>query len=873
MRRFCVFIYALIAGASLYGQDLPERIITLRLDRVQAEQALDTLTRMTGLEFAYESSLLASKKISLELDRASVRETLDQLSERLDMTWKVIGNQVIFRRREPDRKPGKNHKVSGIIRDGASGETLIGAHVYVASQATGTVSNEYGFYSLSLPSGNYGLEYSYTGFIRHLQRIDLESDLDIVVSLMPDESLLAEVVVVPEENPVGITRPGIQAARLRPQEIKGIPALMGEPDVVKTLQMLPGITMLYEGASTFYVRGGDRDQNLILLDDAPVYNPSHLFGLFSAFDQQAVKEATIMKADIPAWYGGRLSSVLDIRMNDGNMKQTVVSGSMGLISGRLSLEGPVARDRSSFMISARRSLFDLYLRRLSGESIDEICFYDLSGKINLRINRNNRLFLSVYTGNDVYTHSSRQEDFNGINWFNNLTSLRWNHIFGPVLFSNTTLCYSTYQYYLGQPAGRNLVWHSSISAITLKSDLSWFPDTRNTVRFGYGLTAHEINPGVLERNRVMLESLPHVQTRRALEHAFYFSNGRQMSEKLKMEVGVRIPVFQNLGAEDVYVFDASYAVVDTLSYARGGVYHTEAGLEPRLGISYSPGKQERLYAAYEHHHQFLQLVSGVSGSLTSVEVWLPSGLNLESQSVRQFSAGYQRQLGKGWQLSMETYHKWFRNLLEYSDHAQIFLNSAIEGELRSGKGCGYGVEIALSRETGRVTGMASYTFSRTERLISDINNGKPYPSLYDRPHVFHLLFSWTVSRRSLLSLNWTATTGSPFTSPEGFYYYQNKYVPIYGSRNNDRFPAYRRMDVSYTLRTDPSRDRRFRNEFTVGVFNLSARKNPVSVSFSKIEDTDGGFVMTNDLARTDDRLVTYTYLFSFIPYITYSFRF
>ncbi|MCD4736218.1 MAG: TonB-dependent receptor, partial [Bacteroidales bacterium] len=753
-----------------------------------------------------------------------------------------------------------------------TGEVLIGANVYLPALKTGTASNEYGFFSLPVPIGEHQVEISYTGYNKSSFLKDFTEDLRLNFSLVFDESQLNEVVVTPEESIPEIRYPGNRMNHLSPQEIEKVPSLLGEPDVVKTLQLLPGITSLYEGASTFYVRGGNRDQNLILVDDAPVYNPSHLFGLFSAFDEHALKNVTIYKYGIPARFGGRLSSVLDLRMNDGNMQKFSVYGSLGLIAGRFSIEGPLKKDKSSFSISVRRSLFDIYFNSLAQTKMTDIYFYDISAKCNIWLNKNNRLFFTIYSGKDIYKNANTANNLEGIQWFNTLSSLRWNHIFNSKLFLNSTLLLSTYNYYLGQPNTEFLTWASSITKLGFRTDFTLFSSANNTIRFGYNMGLHDIKPGQIEQNGKLLENLPYVEKRYSLEHSFYLNNEHQVSKNLALNYGVRIPIFQNIGESTVYLFDSNYEPTDTVYYPAGKTYNTQLGFEPRVMLKFSPDKKNIFYLGYERHHQYLQLLSNLSGSLTSVEVWLPSSPNIKPQIADQISSGYLTSIkDNNVDLAIDLFYKKLNNIVDYRDHALLFLNPGIEQELRFGTGESYGLEVQLKKKAGRLTGFTSYSWSRVFHQIKGINNDKKFPALFDRPHELAFLIAYNLSTRWTFSANWVYATGSPFTSPDGFYNYQGYYVPLYSGRNNDRFPDYHRLDISFSLRSKP--ERKYKSNLTIAFYNLYRQHNPIAINFNKLEDKDGNLVVTNDLLNNNDLVVTQTFIYGFVPSITYSIKF
>ena len=866
--------FSMLFSQESFAQASLDQKINIQLKNVTFEQALEEIASKSNIDFAYNQKLLNSTgTVNLDFKNTSVKEILDSLFQHMEIDYIQRGQQIILKKKPKNpNKQGKTYTLSGTLADKLTGEFLIGVNIYFPELMTGTVTNEYGYYSMSLPEGKYQVDYSYTGFRKTSKEITLNQNQHLDIKLEFNESLLDEVVITPDKDNTDMPFAGLGTTKLTPRLIQKVPNVFGEPDVVKTLQMLPGVTSLYEGASSFYVRGGNRDQNLVLIDDAPVYNPSHFFGLLSAFDQYALKDVKVYKSGMPARFGGRLSSVVDIRMNDGNLEKFKTSGSLGLISARLTAEGPLKKNKSSFMFSARRSLLDIYLNNVNAEQFNTLIFYDISTKLNVKINKNNRIFFSLYAGKDVFNENTHR-DLGGITWFNTASSLRWNHIFNSRLFSNTSLLYSTYNYYLGNPSGNKQVWHSHITDIGIKTDFSFFANPSNTIRFGYQLINHEINPGRLEREGE-IEPAYYIPERYASEHGIYGGNNHQFSDKLSLYYGLRIPIFYNTGESIIYLMDDDYQLDDTLQLQKGKAYDTKAGFEPRLVFRYIPNKKTAFNLSYERNYQFLQLLTNLTGSLTSVEVWLPAGPNIKPQVSDQVSAGYFTRILKGRvKFSTEIYYKYMKNLVDYRDHALLFLNPQIEGQLRFGKGRSYGLEISFRKEMGKLTGMMGYSLSKTEKQIEDVNHEHIYPANYDRPHEFSIFLSYKVSGHWRFSANWMYSSGNPTTTPSGFILIEGKYVPIYNERNNSRFPDYHRLDISATVGSDPAKHRRFQHQLTMGIYNLYGRKNPISINFNKIEENDGSLNISNDQLDMREVFPTQTYLFNVVPTLTYNFKF
>lgn len=870
-QHFFILIFFL-SLSSAFAQSSLNQKIDLKADQKPLVEVMEIISDVTNLEFAYQSKLIPSNTlVDLNYTQKPVKEILDTIFSDLNIEWILLNDQIVLKKAKVKKlSKAETYTLSGTVKDAETGELLIGVNIFNRALLQGTITNEYGFYSISFPPGNYDLEFSYTGYNKYTEKYEFYSSRIADISMQPNNALLEEVVVTPDELTSEMHLKHPSKIELKPHSINRIPNVMGEPDVIKAIQFAPGVTSLYEGASSFYVRGGNRDQNLILVDDAPVYNPSHFFGLFSAFDQNALKEISIVKSGIGARYGGRLSSVLDIRMNDGNKERFSVSGGLGLVSARLSINGPIVKGKSSIMLSGRRSVFGYLLTNATQSDFNSLYFYDLSGKVNLQLNRNNRLFFSFYTGRDSYGDKNSNQNFNGINWFNALTTLRWNHIYNSKWFSNITFLYSTYHYYLGNPGSQQLVWHSQIENTSLLADVSHYMSPNSTLRFGYKVTGHLINPGRLNANYP-----GNVPEKKATEQAFYISNDLKINQKFSINYGLRIPVFNTVGVGMTYSYNDEYQVIDSIDFTNNQqVYSTYAFMEPRLNFKYMISDNHIVSLSYERHHQFLNLLSNLSGSLTSVEVWLPADKTIKPQVADQINLGYFTHLfRKQLSFSTELYYKYLQNQVDYKDHAQLLLNPHIEGELRFGDGWAYGLELSLSKEIGKYTGMISYSFSQADKQIKDVNYSNAYRAIYDRPQEFSITFSMVLSRHWLFSGNWIYATGSPLTTPSSFYYYQGDYVPIYHERNNDRFPDYHRLDIAATVRTDPSKNKRFNHSLTIAIYNLYGRKNPISINFNKIENKDGELVVSNDVCNSVDRVITQMYIYSFIPSLTYNFKF
>jgi len=753
------------------------------------------------------------------------------------------------------------YSLSGYITDKSNGEYLPGATVFVTNLKKGSASNIYGYYSIALKPDKYTIVYSYIGYAEVTIEIDLIADTTINIELSPTSKKLDEVEITGEALNENITSSQMSVNKIDSKTIKSIPAFMGEVDLVKALQLLPGVKFAAEGSSGISVRGGSPDQNLILLDEANVYNAGHLMGFFSVFNNDAVKSVELYKGDLPAKYGGRLASLVDIRMKEGNSKEFHGNGGIGLISSRLMLEGPIAKDKASFMVSGRRSYADLFLLFSKDEEVkgNSLYFYDLNGKINYRINQKNHIFLSGYYGKDVF-----KNDFFKMNWGNATGTLRWNHIFHEKIFSNFTFVLNRFNYNIGfnDNGPQSFLWQSSLTDYNLKGDFTWYVNANNKVTFGFSGMFHNFFPGIIEGQSedsyISKYSLP---DNYALESAVYISNEQKIGNRFTVKYGLRLSIFNNIGPDTTYHYNEEGIVIDSTANAKGDFYNTYLGLEPRLGVVYQLNEISSLKASYSRNYQYIQQAqNSVAGS--PLNIWFPASPNVKPQIGDQIAAGYFRNFKEGmYETSVEAYYKIISDAVDFRDHASLLLNKYLEGELLFGRGYGYGLEFMVKKNFGKLTGWTSYTWSRTFREIEGINNGEPYSSSYDRPHDFSIVMNYDLNQRISFGLSWVYLTGQPVTFPVGRFEYGNTNVPTYSERNSYRLSDYHRMDFSFTWKDKPNPDKRWHNEFNISVYNLYNRKNPWVINFQ----TD-----------PNDPTVTYaemTYLFGIIPSFTWNFSF
>ncbi|OFY70599.1 MAG: collagen-binding protein [Bacteroidetes bacterium RIFCSPLOWO2_12_FULL_37_12] len=745
--------------------------------------------------------------------------------------------------------------ISGTVKDKKSGETVIGATVRVIElKNVGASTNEYGFYSITIPQGNYTLEISYLGFKKISTAVTVDKNASLNFSLEDNASELNEVVITTEKKDANLTNAQVGVEKLDVKEISKIPVFAGEKDIIKTLQLTPGIKSGGDGNAGFYVRGGGADQNLILLDEAPVYNASHLFGFFSTFNSDAIKDLTVYKGGMPSQYGGRLSSVLDIKMNDGNDQKYHVGGGIGIISSKLNIEGPIVKDRGSFLIAARRTYADMFLKLSNNFKDTKLYFYDLNLKANYRINDKNRIFLSGYFGQDQIGLSSF-----GINWGNATATLRWNSIISPKFFSNTSLIYSNYNYKIALSSSTSDIdIKSKIRDFNLKQDFTFLANPKNKIRFGFNSIHHTVTPGQISSSDASL-NFAQLQERYALENALYVSHEWNATEKLNIIYGLRATSFSLLGDGNFYSYNSSGDVIDTTHYNANQIVKTYFNLEPRFSASYVLGKTNSIKAVYARNVQYLHLLSNSTTS-NPTDLWITSSQNVKPEIADQVSLGYFQNFKDNlFEFSTEIYYKGMQNQIDYKNGASTQANDKVEGELLFGKGRAYGIEFFLKKKYGRFNGWVGYTLSRTERHIDGINNGNWYAAKQDRTHDISVVGIYDLNKKWALSASWVFSTGNAVTFPSGKYTVDGKVQYLYTERNGYRMPNYHRLDIGVTWYK--RKTEKFESNWNFSIYNAYGRENAYTITFRQSE---------SDPQKTE---IVKTSLFRWVPSITYNFKF
>ena len=767
--------------------------------------------------------------------------------------------------------------LSGVITDTKSNETLIGVNIVIPELKTGVITNEYGFYSITLPQGIYTVQISYLGYLNIEESINLNQNIKNNFKLLSNETLLEEVIITDSKTKTDIRKPEMSVNKLSISAIKRMPVVLGEVDVLKSILLLPGVTNAGEGASGFNVRGGGADQNLILLDEATIFNSSHVFGFFSVFNPDAIKDLKLYKGGIPARFGGRASSVLDIYQKDGNSKGFHINGGIGLISSRILAEGPLVKDKGSFLIGGRSSYAHLFLKLSEKQKNNSAYFYDLNTKLSYKLNPNNNLYLSGYFGRDVF---SLNKSFTNI-YGNATLNLRWNHLFTDKLFSNLSLIYSDYYYGLDLDFV-GFKWDSGIKNYNVKYDFKNYISDSFKLNYGMNAIYYNFNPGTIKPSDADSGiNFDQLDKKYAFESALYINADHEISDKISLSYGLRYSMFYRLGQSTVNIYADNNPVtfntdlqiyekatpIGTKFYGKNKAVESFNNLEPRFSFAYQINDDQSVKASYNRMVQYLQLISNTS-SPTPLDVWTPSDNFIKPQIADQVALGYFKNFKDGmYSLEVETYYKKIKNRLDYIDGANLVANKAIEQVILNGQLRSYGLEVLFRKNEGRFNGWISYTLSKSEqqtpgRTINEtgINNGAWYNSVYDKLHNLAITSSYNLNEKWSFGANFTVQTGQPVTYPNGQYDYLGINVPSYGLRNENRLPAYHHLDIAATLTPRKNRDRNWKGEWVFSIYNLYNRKNAASINFRQNTDT-----ANNEAVKTS--------IFGIVPAVSYNFKF
>ncbi len=765
--------------------------------------------------------------------------------------------------------------LSGKVIDSNNNETLIGVLVEIPVLKFSTFTNEYGFFSLTVPPGSYAIQASTIGYETKNIQISIQENSKITIEIAANAKELAAVVVSKNPSRINIHKPEMSVNKIAISTLKKMPAILGEIDILKSITTLPGVTNAGEGQSGFNVRGGAADQNLILLDEATVYNSSHLFGFFSVFNADAIKDLKLYKGGIPARFGGRVASVLDIYQKEGNSKTFNLSGGIGLISSRLMAEGPLVKDKGSFLVAGRSSYAHLFLKLTNNKN--SAYFYDLNTKLSYKLNDNNKLYLSGYFGRDVFSLNNSFVNTYGNTVFN----LRWNHLFSDKLFSNASMIYSDYYYGLTLDFV-GFDWDSGIKNYNFKYDLKHYLTDRIKLFYGANAIYYDFNPGKIVPSNTSSGINPNqLDKKYAFEPAVYFDVEQQLSDKLSINYGLRYSLFYRLGQQKINTYTNNQAVIfntEQQIYEKAiptgsdyyGSNETIAkfnNLEPRLAIAYVLDENQSLKMSYNRMTQYLHLISNTQ-SPTPLDIWAPSDHFIKPQVLDQMAVGYFAEFNDGkYSLEIESFYKKIKNRLDYIDGADLIANNAIEQVVLNGNARAYGLEILVRKNEGKFNGWLSYTLSRSEQqtpgrnlLESGINNGAWYKTGWDKLHNLSLTSMYKWNEKWSFSSIFTLQSGQPVTYPNGQYQYQGITIPTYGLRNENRLPTYHRLDLSATLNPNKNKDRNWQGEWVFGIYNVYSRKNAASISFRQNQDSGN-----NEAVRLS--------IFGVVPSVTYNFKF
>lgn len=762
------------------------------------------------------------------------------------------------------------YTINGYIRDSLSRETLIGATLQVKELSRGVSSNQYGYFSITLPEGEYALTISFVGYFPAEQKISLRQDQELNVSLFSKSSLSQEIVISAKKRDANVTNAQMGQIDLSMNRMRSVPVIFGEVDPLKTLQLFPGVSNAGEGNSGLYVRGGGPDQNLILLDDAVVYNTGHLFGFFSIFNGDAIKNTTLIKGGMPAQYGGRLSSVLDISMKDGNMKQFQAEGGIGSISSRLAIQGPLVKDKASFMISGRRTYIDAlvkpFIKKGSQFYGSGYYFYDLNAKFNYKFSNKDRLYISGYFGRDVFDFVNNQRQFDvNIPWGNSTLTARWNHVFNKKLFMNTTFVYNDYDFALGALQNSfNFTLKSGIRDLSFKTDLDHYLTPEHKLKYGVLYTYHRFSPSVVSGQQDSVVFNPNnAQLKYAREMAAYVQDDWEISERLKLNFGLRWSGFQQVGPFTNYATDNFGNRLDSSVFRKGDPIKFYHGLEPRATVRYSLNDETSIKGSVSRNRQYIHLVSN-AGTTLPTDVWVPSTFRVKPQLSWQYSAGiFKNFKDNTYETSIEVYYKSMKNQIEYREGYTPSIKDP-EEEFVFGNGWSYGAEFFFNKTKGRLTGWIGYTLAWSWRKFPELNRGNKYPAKFDRRHDLSVVGIYEFNSKWKLSTVFVYATGNAASLPEKFYLVEGVLTQQYSNINQYRLPSYHRLDISATYTPVPKKQRKVSSSWNFSLYNAYSRRNPYFFYFDQTGSAFDGSL------QVQAKQVS---LFPVIPSVTYNFKF
>jgi hypothetical protein len=871
---FLFFILLQIHHPLIWSQEANQRakISIVAIDK-PLKDILKELENKGGIHFAYNNrqvddgaryTLIARKKpLAGILDElfilAGIEYHLIEKQLVLKPVKKALGNKII------NTEPLKRYTFSGYLKDSETGEALIGALVMVQGTQNGTLTNSYGFFSLTLPAGIYDFEFSFAGYQTILQTIQMTTNLALDQKMNYKENKLEVVVISANQSKdIKLVNP-LKKISFTPSTISSKIGINAETELIQVLQSVPGIHIQSDGSVHFYTRGGNRDQNLVMVDDAPVYHPSHLFGFFSVIAPDAINEISVYKNSFPVQFGGKLSSVVDIRTKEGNLNSFGIHGNSNPLTTGLSIEGPIIREKSSYFISLRKTHLN-WINTIAGNEQD-FGFIDLHAKFNTKINKKNRIFFSFYTGNDEINSFKPGNNTYSMKWQNVASTLRWNYLFSEKLFSNTMIYASLYDYYLYTSKEQDQYWNSRVGNLSIKSDFSFYARSNHTFRFGAAIHNHFFNPGNLND----LNFSQKVTANDALEGVGYFGHEIHVGKAASINYGIRLVNWNSVGPAVSHLYNVYFQVIDTLYHQRG-VFHSFTNLEPKLELIVLFNSANSLKLSYNRQVQNIHHLSNSISPFTTLDIWMPSSFTIKPQKSRQFSVGYFRKFVE-FDLAIESYLKQMTNQIDYAENANMLLNPFIESQLRFGNIKSAGFEISINKTKGSLTGSISYAYSKSISKFKGLNGNRPFYPFYHKPHASTINLSYKTGHRLRLNLNWVYSSGSLYSSPSGFYYLNNSMVPYYTSKNNARLPDYHRLDFSANYRLNKTESKKYLHYLTLSFYNIYGRKNPINISYNKIETEGGSFVVPADYITENQIRPTSIYLFGMFPMLSYRFTF
>ncbi len=841
------------------------------------KEIFSRIEQQTDYMFAFTEQVDLTQKYngeSISLKDATIQQVLDILSKNLPFKFAIAGNNITVKRTGTGVKKQGSYMLSGTVSDNKQ-ETVVAASIHIRETDTWVSTDKNGKFSVTLPAGDYTLETSYIGFTNTQRKISLSKNTNVSIEINENAETLNEVVIDLNNKAVNIRKPQMSINSLTSAEIKQIPVAMGEPDVLKSLMTLPGVTNAGELSSGINVRGGAADQNLILLDNAPIYSDSHMFGFFSIFNADAVKSLDLYKGGVPSKFGGRVSSILDVHQQPGSNDSLRFNGGIGLISSKLLIEGPVQRDKSSFMVAGRTSYAHLFLKLANNNN--SAMFYDVNARFNQKISENNSLHFSGYLGNDVFDIGNNFTSSYG----NTMANLNWKHNFSENLKSGLLVFYSDYKFKVGINS-EGLDWDSGISTYGLKYD--WMHKVGEKLNLNYGIetTYYDFNPGTLKPLKESSQfNYQQFQKKHALEPSAYLDIEQEIAEKLNLRYGARYSMFYRFGQEEVNIYENKNPVIynpafgiyeeaepiGTINYGRGDKIASFDNFEPRAALSYTLNEDQSFKASYNRMAQYLHIIANTQSPLP-MSIWTPSGPHIKPQLLDQYALGYFRNFkNKQYSLETEVFYKTIKNRIDYVDGADIFANEKIETVLLNGKARSYGLEILFRKNTGAFTGWASYTLSRAEQKTAGrtpeepgVANSDWYLSAYDKLHNLNITGNYDFNPKWSFSANFTLQSGRPVTFPNGYFDFGGIQVPNYSQRNQDRLPVYHHLDLAATYTPKPDKKKGWQSQWVFSIYNAYGRKNAASIRFGANEDTGA-----NEATRLS--------IFGIIPSVSYNFKF